>query len=98
MHEQISLANKILDAVISVPDCRIEQPLLPELTSAQLFREVKRLNQTGHVLVVLDGRGTVRVKYAQERGRNSETAQGATTMTQAQVDYPPLTLLNSASY
>jgi hypothetical protein len=79
MHQQISPANKILDAVISVPDCRIEQlaSLLPELTLAQLFREVKQLNQTGHVRVVLDGRGIVRVKYAQEHVRDSETAQRA---------------------
>ena len=80
MQQEISPAKTILDAVIRVPDCRIEQlaSLLPELTPAQLFREVKRLDQTGHVRVVLDGRGIVTVKYAQERVQDSETAQGAT--------------------
>jgi len=75
MKQAISPSHQILDAVTRVPYCRIEQlaSLLPELTSSQLLREVKRLSQTGHVRVVLDGRGIVTVRGADERGRQGET-------------------------
>ncbi len=68
---------KKLDAVTKVPDCRIEHlaSLLPELTSSLLFHEVKRLSHTGHVRVVLDGRGIVTVGCADERARHWETKQ-----------------------
>ena len=74
MQHDTSPANTILDAVISVPDCRLEHlaSLLPELTPAQLFREVMRLSQTGHVRVVLDGRGIVTVRRANQSVRHWE--------------------------
>lgn len=80
MHEENSLTNQILDAVTNIPGCRIEQlaSLIPERTSAQLFREVKRLSQTGRVRVVLDGRGIVTVRCAGERVRHWDTIKEET--------------------
>ena len=71
MHQQMSPVHQILDALTSVPNCRIEQlaSLLPELTPSQLFREVQRLSQTGHVRLVLDGRGIVTVRSADQSRR-----------------------------
>ena len=72
MRSEISPANQILEVVTSVPDCRIEQAasFLPALTSAQLLGEVTRLSQTGHVPVVLDRRGIVRIRCVDERVRH----------------------------
>lgn len=78
MPQEIPAANQILDAVMSVPDCRLEQlaSLLPELTPAQLFREVKRLSQAGHVRVVLDGRGIVTVRTCEPEGSTLGSEKG----------------------
>ncbi len=75
MHSEISPANQILEVVTSVPDCRIEMlaSLLPALTSAQLLGEVMRLSQTGHVRVVLNGRGIVTIRSVDEPVRHWRT-------------------------
>ncbi len=71
MNHEISLTDQILDAVARMPDCRIEQlaSQLPDLPSSQLLREINRLSQMGHVRLVLDGRGIVFVRCADERLR-----------------------------
>lgn len=71
MNHEISLTDQILDAVARMPDCRIEQlaSQLPNLTSSQLLREINRLSQTSQVRLVLDGRGIVTVRCADERLR-----------------------------
>lgn len=76
MNHEMSLSDQILDAVARMPNCRIEQlaSQLPDLTSSQLLREVNRLSQTGHVRLVLDGRGIVSVRCADERPRQQAVA------------------------
>ena len=66
--------------------------LLPELTSTQLFGEMKRLSQAGQVRVVLDGRGIGTVRCANQRVRHWDATKEEHPNGTAQLDYPPLTL------
>ena len=68
MTQPFSQTDQIIDTVNKVPDCRIEElvSLIPDLTWFQLFREVNRLSRTGHVRLVLDGRGIFTVRSVNE--------------------------------
>ncbi|MEP7153467.1 MAG: hypothetical protein ABI856_17330, partial [Nitrospira sp.] len=64
MNQDFPLTDRILEAVGQAPGCRIEElaSLLPDLTWYQVFREVDRLSQAGHVRLLLDGRGIFTVR------------------------------------
>ena len=68
MNQECPLIDRILEAVDKMPGCRIEElaSLLPDLTWYQVFREVDRLSRTGHVRLMLDGRGIFTVRRPEE--------------------------------
>jgi hypothetical protein len=68
MNQEFPLTERILEAVAQVPGCRIEElaSLLPDLTWYQVFREVDRLSRSGHVRLLLDGRGIFTVRGPEE--------------------------------
>ena len=60
MSQQVTLADRILDAVHRAPGCQLDELVLsvPELTWNQVFLEVDRLSRTGQVRMTAMGQGT----------------------------------------
>jgi len=59
MKPESPLTERILEAVVKAPGCRIDElvNLFPDSTWNQIFREVNRLSQNGQLRLMLDGRG-----------------------------------------
>ena len=58
------VADRILDALHSTPDCQLDDLVLslPELTWNQVFLEVDRLSRTGQVRMMAIGGGTYTIR------------------------------------
>jgi len=64
MKLELTLTDRILEAVAKAPGCRIEELVyvFPDFTWNQVFYEVNRLSRNGQLRLILHGRGIITVR------------------------------------